>query len=160
MPKKLSDVELAELAQKILTQPSLLDRLDSPTLKAVGKTIVSVLIAVGNRAGQVEEAHGHLLKTLQAVTGNEVPSFSYVHRDEVMRLHTFTEFLLYEDKDSQVFCACGGVGDGLLHAIYEFDVSDYGRTQAERLCSTMVNHLRCSFLPRSGRTVSTQSITT
>ena len=169
--------KLAEALQQIVRQPSLLDRYGSADLKKIGKLLVSLVLATGNRAAVAEEAHAELLNQVYSLgerlakseekttellgqvfllDGEVVPPYSYLHKEEVLNVCRFTEFHLHEDEQGSTVCACGGTGDGTLHALYEFDWADFGRAQANENCRQMVTHLRRSFTPRQPKTL-TQS---
>lgn len=146
---KLSTEEQAELA---LANPQLLDRLGSSDLKRLGKLLVRLLHNVGaaseQRKSQCEdlELNCEILRIrVLELTGTRPPDWSYVHKEEALRLHAFTGFFSVDDENSCVVC---GEEAGVGHPIYEYDYDDLGRAQAAEAARLMLVHLRQTFLPR------------
>lgn len=135
-----------ERIEKIIGNPDLLDRFGSSELKQIGKKLAQTVINVGYRATVAERKAELLEKQIASAHGvEELPRWSYMHRDEVMRACDFTGFHLVKDDHAQVVC---GEEAGTLYPLYEYDFEDFGFTDAEKRAQTMVAHLRHCFTPR------------
>lgn len=136
----------ASTLQEIIRNPNLVDRMTSADLKRVVKHLQQTVLLVGQRASVAELSYNQLLARLLEITGGEQPMWSYLHRDEALRLHTFTGFNVVQDAQSWVVC---GEENGVLHPVYEYDLEDFGTTVAESRARLMLSHLRQTFQPRT-----------
>lgn len=140
-----------------LERPALLDRLGSSDLKRVGKKLCALTIELGNRSIRAErkvndlELINELLhQRIHELTGSKPPQWSYLHKDEALRLHVFSGFSTITADTGCIVC---GEEEGVLHPIYEFDFEDLGKTPAEEAAQAMLVHLRQSFIPRPKETI-------
>ena len=139
-------MDLADTLKEVVANPNLLDRMGSADLKRVGKALSKTLINIGNRAGAAEEAWQQALIRLLEMTGGQPPTWSYLHREEALRMHLFTGFEVIQDDHAWVTCGCES--GSVLHPIYEFDFEEFGPAGAETRARNMLVHLRQSFTPR------------
>lgn len=140
-------LEFADALKEVVANPNLLDRMGSADLKRIGKGLANALINVGNRAGAAEEAWQQSLIRLLELTGGQPPSWSYLHREEALRMHLFVRFEVVQDDHAWV--TCGSEDGEVLHPIYEFDFKEFGLMEAETRARNMLVHLRQSFTPRT-----------
>lgn len=153
MNKDITKLNTEEQVEAILGNPELADRLSSADLKRVNKWLVRLVMNVGARGGNAEarlrdmELHNELLHArIRELTGAKPPAWSYLHKEEALRLHAFDDFAVVADTHGSVVC---GEENGVLHPIYEYDFAELGTTQAVEAAQSMLVHLRQTFIPRN-----------
>lgn len=142
-----------EQVEKILANPDLCDRLGTADLKRVVKFLARLTNNVGTRAGQHQRQALDLDLTCEVLrsriaelVGSKPPAWSYLHKEEALRLHVFSGFSTVTDEHAVIVC---GEEDGALHPIYEYDFDDHGKTLAAEAAQSMLVHLRQTFTPRT-----------
>lgn len=141
----------------ILQNPELVDRIGTADLKRINKMLCKLALSLGARAQRAEtqltdlDLNCELLHArIRELTGDQPPTWSYLHKEEALRMHAFSAFSIVADTHASVVC---GEEDGVLHPIYEFDFDDLGLGQAVEAAQAMLVHLRQTFTPRTKETI-------
>ena len=134
-----------EKVTAVMQNPRRLELMTKQELKDCCKGLISTVLAVGQRCGQAEADLNRQTAWALTMVGAEPGKWSYLHRDEVLRLAEFTGFELGKNEASWLVC---GETENTLTAIYEYDEEEFPNGEAESLARRMLVHLRQSFQPR------------
>lgn len=153
MTKDITKLSTEDQVNAALANPEMLDRIGSADLKRCGKMLAKLANLVGSRCAKAEkrlldmELNCELLQArIRELTGAKPPQWSYLHREEALRLHAFSGFAVVQDEHASVVC---GEENGTLHPIYEYDFDDLGTKPAGEAAQAMLVHLRQTFTPRN-----------
>lgn len=136
----------AEKLPEILARPGLLDRMTRSELRECSMALISTVLLTGERCAKAEQDLNRQTAWALSMVGVDQGKWSYVHRDEVLRLAEFSAFDVWKHEDCWLVC---GEAAGKLAAIYEYDEEEFPDGEAESLARRMLVHLRQSFQPRN-----------
>lgn len=134
-----------EKVTTLLQNPRLVDQMTKEELKGCCRTLMTTALALGQRSVDAEADLNRQTAWALTMVGADQGKWSYLHRDEVLRLAEFTGFELGKNEASWLVC---GETENTLTAIYEYDEEEFPNGEAESLARRMLVHLRQSFQPR------------